>query len=91
METMQLATELARGALLIGLKLALPFLLLALAVGLIVSVLQAMTQVQDPVVSQVPKLLAVGGALVVLGSWCLKVTCGYAQEIFGQLGSALVP
>jgi flagellar biosynthetic protein FliQ len=83
--------ELARRALLIAGELALPVLAVGLAVGLAVSILQAITQIQDQTLTFVPKIFAMGAAVFILLPWLLRVMTEYAHEVFGQLGSGLLP
>lgn len=77
--------ELARDALVVSLTLAGPLLAVALVVGLIVSVFQAVTSIQEQTLSFVPKLFAVGGLFLLLFSWMLQVMMQYATELFRSL------
>lgn len=77
--------ELARDALVVSLTLAGPLLGVALVVGLIVSVFQAVTSIQEQTLSFVPKLFAVGGVFLLLFSWMLQVLMQYATELFRSL------
>ena len=61
--------EQAQNALMLSIAVALPVLLVAAIVGLIVAAFQAASQIQDPTIAHLPRLLAVIGALVVLGPW----------------------
>ena len=62
-----------------------PMLLIALAVGLIVSVFQAMTQIQEQTLAFIPKILAVFISLVVFGPWMLTILLDYTRDLFQQL------
>lgn len=62
-----------------------PMLLIALAVGLLVSVFQAMTQIQEQTLSFIPKILAVFISLVVFGPWMLTLLLDYTRDLFQQL------
>lgn len=62
-------TRLTAETLYLVLWLSAPVLLVSLAVGLLVGLLQAVTQVQDQALSFVPRLAAVGAVLAVLGGW----------------------
>ncbi|HET6427442.1 MAG TPA: flagellar biosynthetic protein FliQ, partial [Phycisphaerae bacterium] len=62
-------TDLARQAIVLTLTLAAPILLTGLVVALVVSILQAATQVQEHTLSFVPKILAMLLATVLLGPW----------------------
>jgi flagellar biosynthesis protein FliQ len=65
--------------------LSAPLLLVALAVGLIVSVFQAMTQIQEQTLSFIPKILAVFISLVIFGPWMLTILLDYTRNLFQQL------
>lgn len=62
-----------------------PMLLIALAVGLLVSVFQAMTQIQEQTLAFIPKILAVFISLVVFGPWMLTLLLDYTRDLFQQL------
>jgi len=59
-----------------------PTLAIALMVGLIISIIQAATQLQEQTLSFVPKILAVIGALVVFGNFMLNALIAYTEKIF---------
>ncbi len=77
--------DLARDALLMALSLAGPLLGIALAVGLVVSLIQAGTSIQEQTLSFVPKLFAVGAAFLLLLSWMLQNMTRYTTELFRSL------
>lgn len=60
-------------------------MLAALCTGLIVSILQATTQIQEQTLSYVPKLIAVALSLAVLGPWMLKQVIEFVQMIFASI------
>lgn len=62
-----------------------PLILLALVVGLIISIFQATTQIQEQTFAFVPKIVAVLIGLVVFGPWMLSHMLSYATEIFSNL------
>lgn len=62
-----------------------PLLLVALTVGLIVSIFQAATQINEMTLSFIPKILAVGVALVLLGPWLIGTMVDYIQNLFGSI------
>ncbi len=62
-----------------------PFLVVALIVGLIMSLLQAATQMQENILSLVPKLLSVGLVMMIAGSWLLETLTGFASKAIGSL------
>ena len=65
-------TEIATQTMLVGAKVAAPILLTALLVGFMISLFQAATQIQEPTLSFVPKMIAVAIALLVTGNWVLS-------------------
>ena len=69
----------------ITLMIAAPLLLVALAIGLVVSIFQAATQINEQTLSFIPKLVGVFVALVVAGPWMLSVMLDYMREIFGGI------
>jgi flagellar biosynthetic protein FliQ len=65
-----------------ALLLAAPILLTCIIVGVIVTLLQAVTSIRDMTLTIVPKLLAVGVVLLIFGSWMLGVILKFTNEIF---------
>jgi flagellar biosynthetic protein FliQ len=74
-----------REALELTLLVSAPLLLTALAVGLVVSVFQAATQINEMTLSFIPKLLGVFVAIVVSGPWILQLLVDYTQRIFTNI------
>lgn len=91
MDPISLATEFARGAMILALELAFPMLAVGLIVGLIVSVLQAVTQVQDQTISFIPKIIAMATTLFILLPWLLGVTTNYARDVLSRINSSWMP
>ena len=77
--------ELARQACLSAATLAAPVLIVALAISVLLSTLQTMTQVQDHAISFVPKLLAVGFVVVILMPWMTEFFVAYMAESIRQI------
>ena len=77
--------QVGREALFLIVALAGPLLLAALAVGLLVGVLQAATQIQEQTLSFIPKLLALVVALIIMGPWLLTSWVVYTQELFYRI------
>ncbi len=73
---------LAQQALQITLLMAAPPLLAALLTGLVVSVFQAATQINEMTLSFIPKLLAIFVVLVLFGPWMLGIVLDYMRELF---------
>jgi flagellar biosynthetic protein FliQ len=80
--TSEYVMELFHNAMKIILILALPLLLAALMSGLIISILQAATQVNEQTLSFIPKVLSVLGVIVILGPWMLGVMIDYTHDLF---------
>jgi flagellar biosynthetic protein FliQ len=80
-----LVLDLARDALIMALTLAGPLLGVALSVGLMVSIVQAVTSIQEQTLAFVPKLFAVFATFLVLLSWMLQNMVQYTTELFRSL------
>ena len=76
---------LGRHTLETALLLAAPILLTCMVVGVVVTLLQAVTSIRDMTLTIVPKLLAVGVVILVCGSWMLGVILKFTNEIFGHV------
>ncbi len=74
--------DLTRHAILVALELALPILLVSLIVGVVVSLFQAVTQIQEMTLTFVPKVLAITAAMVILGPWMLSVIVNFTSGLF---------
>ena len=79
------AMDLARHSILIALQLSMPILLLSLVVGVIVSLFQAVTQIQEQTLTFVPKIIVLVLALVLLGPWMLHTIVGFTAGLFASL------
>jgi flagellar biosynthetic protein FliQ len=77
--------ELGRQAMLVGLQVAMPILIAALVVGLIVSVFQAVTQIQEMTLQFVPKILAVGLVALFAGGWMLMQMVEFTKQVLSNL------
>jgi flagellar biosynthesis protein FliQ len=80
-----LIVELMRQAALLTLMLAAPMLLVAIGVGLIISVLQAVTSIQEQTLTFVPKLVAVFAVFILALPWMLQQLVRYATELFRSI------
>jgi flagellar biosynthesis protein FliQ len=83
--TPQTVLTLAQQALGVTVLVAAPLLLTALVVGLVVSVFQAATQINEMTLSFIPKLLALFGVLIVAGPWMLATMVDYMQRLFASI------
>lgn len=70
-----------------GLLVCLPILGITMLVGLVISVLQVVTQVQEMSLTIVPKLLAAGVVVIAFGPWMLRVLCRFAVGLWTQIPS----
>ena len=71
-----------RHAMEVTLMVAAPMLLIALIIGLVVSIFQAATQINEMTLSFIPKLVGIFVALVVAGPWMLNIMLDYMRELF---------
>ena len=83
--TPEMVTEIGRQAIETTLIVSAPMLGLALVVGLAVSVLQAMTQLNEATLTFVPKVLAVFAAIVVFMPWMLGVLTAFMTQLFSSI------
>jgi len=79
------ALYLGRHTLETALLLVAPILLTCMIVGLVVTLLQAVTSIRDMTLTIVPKLLAVGVVILLFSGWMLQVILRFASEIFGHI------
>ena len=80
-----LVVDLARDAITVALLLAAPMLIVALGLGLIVSVLQAVTQIQEQTLAFVPKLVGVAAVFLVALPWMIQLAVKYTVELFRSI------
>lgn len=81
--------NLATQAMMLSLKVAGPILLLGLVIGLLVSIFQAVTSIQEQSLSFIPKIVGVAVLIVVLGPWMLDRLVGYAQNLYLSIPSLI--
>ncbi len=72
-------------AMRVALLMAAPLLLVAMVSGLIISVLQAATQINEQTLSFIPKILAVAATAVIAGPWMLNLMLDYIRTLFSNL------
>jgi type III secretion HrpO family protein len=72
----------AQEALLLVVMLSLPALAVAAVVGLVVAALQAASQIQDPTIAHLPRMLAVVAVLAAVGPWMGRTVAEFAARIF---------
>jgi flagellar biosynthetic protein FliQ len=79
--------DLAKATLLTSLLLVAPVLLVAMVVGVVVSLFQTMTSLQEQTLALVPKMLAVIATLIVLMPWILATLRDFARALFENLAA----
>jgi flagellar biosynthesis protein FliQ len=79
--------NLATQAMMLSLKIAGPILLLGLIIGLLVSIFQAVTSIQEQSLSFIPKIVGVAVLIVVLGPWMLGQLVDYVQNLYTAIPS----
>jgi flagellar biosynthetic protein FliQ len=84
--TQEAVLKLARDTLQITLLVSGPLLLVSLVVGVIVSIVQVVTSIQDMTLSLIPRMIAVFVVFLLLLPWLMHLLVGFATQIFGNLG-----
>lgn len=79
--------NLASQAITLGLSVAGPLLLASLVIGLVISVFQAVTQIQEQTLSLIPKIVGIVLVIVVLGPWMVNKMVTYTQNLYGSIPS----
>jgi flagellar biosynthetic protein FliQ len=83
--TEQFAIDVARSAFVTALEVGGPLLAASLAIGMLVSIFQAVTQINEQTLSFVPKVLTVAAALALLGPWMCTTLVSYMVGVFNAL------
>ena len=79
------AVDIARDAIVVSLKLGGPCMLLALVIGLVISLFQALTQIQEQTLTYVPKIVAILLAVVLLLPFMLETLTSFAGRLFERI------
>ena len=82
-----LAVDLGRQALLVAVQLSLPVLAAGLIVGVLISILQAATQIQEQTLTFIPKMFVVALTLFLLMPWLLQVLVDYTLGLVREMGT----
>lgn len=82
--TVEKVTDIASSALFMVIKVAAPVLMVSLIVGLIISIFQTVTSIQEQTLTFVPKILAVFLALTVIGNWMLTELSGFMVSLWSD-------
>ncbi|MCI8908148.1 MAG: flagellar biosynthesis protein FliQ [Angelakisella sp.] len=69
-------------SLLVALKLSAPMLVISIAIGLVIAIFQAATQIHEQTLTFVPKVLAIALLLIILGSWMMTLMDDLVQRLF---------
>ena len=77
--------HIASQAIMICVKLGAPMLIVSLAIGVAVSLVQAVTSVQEATLTFVPKLAGVAAVMVLAGGWMLDQLASYTRELFQSI------
>jgi len=77
--------NLSTTALALAFKVAMPMLAAGLIVGLVVSIFQAVTQIQEQTLAFIPKVLALAAVLLILGPWMLNQMLTYTADLWGGI------
>ena len=76
----------ARQTIWVIVKTSVPLLLISMIVGLIISLFQTLTSIQEQTLTFVPKLLAIMIALMIMGNWLLNEIVSFMQMLWGSFG-----
>lgn len=85
--TSQMVVQIGREALMTTLMIAGPLLMSALVVGVVISIFQAVTQIQEITLTFIPKILAVALALLIFLPWMISILTDFATHMFEMIPS----
>ncbi len=85
----QLVLDIMRETMLMIIKASLPLLLTGLLIGLIISIFQTATSIQEQTLSFVPKIIGVFLALILFGPWIINILQTYTIRMFGLFSTLL--
>ena len=83
--TSQYVIALGKEAIMLTLMVSAPMLILGLIVGLAISIFQAVTQIHEMTLTFVPKIIAVGLALLICFPWIINMLVGFTSRLFSQI------
>jgi flagellar biosynthetic protein FliQ len=83
--TVELAVHIIRQALITVLTAAAPVLIVGLAIGLVVSIFQAISQIHEMTLTFIPKIVAIFAALMIFGQWIIRVILDFTTAILANL------
>lgn len=79
------ALDILRSGIMIAVQLSAPALLLSMGIGILISIIQAATQIHEQTLTFVPKLLAIVAVFLLTGSWMMEILQQYTIELFGMM------
>ena len=82
-----IAISIMREGVMTAIKIASPILIAAMLVGLLISIIQATTQIQEQTMTFVPKILVVAGVGLLLGNWMLSTLVRFTTIIFEMMAA----
>ena len=83
--------NLATTAMALAFKVAAPMLGVGLIVGLVVSIFQAVTQIQEQTLAFIPKIIAIAAVVVIMGPWMLGQVLSYTTELYTGIPALVGP
>jgi flagellar biosynthetic protein FliQ len=83
--TISQITDIMQAAMVVALKLSAPILIISILVGLVISIIQAATQIHEQTLTFVPKLAAIAVILIVLGPWMMETMNDFVKYIFEMI------
>ncbi len=84
--TIDAVMDITRDALFLIIKVSLPVLLVSLCVGLVVSIFQTVTSIQEQTLTFVPKIICVFLSLVLFGNWMMESMVEFMQSLWSNFG-----
>lgn len=85
--TADIVIDIAREAFWLIIKCSAPMLLVSLTIGLLVSIFQAVTSIQEQTLTFVPKMLGIFLTLMICGGWILHNIVGFIEKLYGMFGT----
>lgn len=82
--TVDAVIEMTRDALYVIIKVSLPVLLVSMIIGLLVSIFQTVTSIQEQTLTFVPKVISIFLALMILGNWMMTTLVEYTTQLWSS-------
>jgi flagellar biosynthetic protein FliQ len=83
--TDQTVIDLGSQAIMVTMQVAAPVLITTMVIGVIISIFQAATQINEQTLTFIPKIIAITAAMIVCGPWILQVMLGFTKDIFNGI------